>query len=419
MAEYHYSIVGLCLNDLGERAVSYLDGVVTLVYRDLCSGAAARENVNRNKVSTTSMKILIAPDKFKGSLPAQAVAAAIAKGIQETYPQAECVLHPLADGGDGSLAILEKVLKLKRVVVGSCDPLDRPISAHYLRNEEAAFIELATASGLVCLTGVERNPLLTSTLGTGLLMKDALDSGLRQIYLFLGGSATNDFGMGIAQALGFLFLDKKEQLLAPTGENLGQVASIKSPELPRNLKIQLLCDVTNPPYGGNGAAQVYAAQKGADESVITRLDTGAQHFCQLLEQTFARSLGNLAGGGAAGGVGAGLYALLNAELQPGFQTISQLTNLEAQVTKADIIISGEGRIDEQSLQGKVIDGLAALCQKHQKPLYLFSGNCTLKSEQLAQYATGSYRILPHSQGIEDAIKNAATYLKEMAARMEF
>ena len=366
------------------------------------------------------MKILIAPDKFKGSLSAKEVCQAIEKGLKKQGKTFEINAHPMADGGDGSLEVLSNYLNLQSQEVLTFDPLGREFLAKYFTSSDSAFIEVASASGLILLKEKERNPLKTSTFGTGKMIADALSKGYQQIYLFLGGSATNDAGMGIAAALGCQFLDKNERVLQPIGENLPRIKNIKlsSNFNFKNLKMTLLCDVTNPLFGINGAAYVYAAQKGAKTEDIEYLDKGLRNFSRLIQQQTGVELSNLSGGGAAGGIGAGLVALFGAKIEKGFEVISTLTDLEKQVQQTDWVISGEGKLDVQSLQGKVIDGVARLCKKYKKPLALFVGKNDLqKQETSVLEAKPILSIFDRAKNIEDAMSNGAKYLEEMASNL--
>lgn len=365
------------------------------------------------------MKILLAPDKFKGSLSAFEVCQAINRGLNRTKSKVESVFHPMADGGDGSLSILIDHLNLEPQNIKTTDPLGREISARYFISQTAAFIEVASASGLVLLSEQERNPLKTSTLGTGKMIADALSKGVSQIFLFLGGSATNDLGMGIAVALGYQFLDDQKIALKPIGQNLSKVRSIKSPPITnvQHIQFTLLCDVNNPLTGPEGAAQVYARQKGAGEEEIAILERGAIHFNQVLKAHSGTSVLNLAGSGAAGGIGAGMASLFRAQLKSGFRVISTLTGLEEKICAADWVISGEGKLDKQSAQGKVISGIAELCRKHKKPLALFVGiNELTKNEQHQLKIAKIKSIAEEAMNLEDAMNNGAVYLEELATK---
>ncbi len=363
------------------------------------------------------MNILIAPDKFKGSLSAIEVCKAIQTGLLQQNKNVKIHLHPMADGGDGSLEILSQHLTLKQRFVQVSDPLGREIETYYYTANKIAFIELAQASGLVLLDEKERNPLKATTLGTGQLIKHAIDWGYKEIYLFIGGSATNDGGMGIAAVLGTEFLDKDGRNLYPSGGNLAKVVTIRNNPFfyKKDVNITLLCDVTNPLYGTNGAAHVYARQKGADDAMIVELDQGMRQFSQLIHQQTGINIAELAGSGAAGGIAATLVPLYDAKIKSGIESLIELTHLEEQIQQADLVISGEGRLDTQSLQGKVVDGVASLCKKYQKPLMLFVGKNELsKQEQIQLDAVKIHSILEQTSNIDDAMKNGAAYLRNMA-----
>ena len=367
------------------------------------------------------MKILIAPDKFKGSLSAQEVCEAIGNALKKNNSSLEIIHHPMADGGDGSLDILSKHLSLEKQIIKTVDPIGREISTHYFTSTDAAFIEVASASGLVLLSKNERNPLLTSTLGTGRMLADALTKGFKNIYLFLGGSATNDAGMGIASELGFHFLDKNKNELSPIGENLSKVKFIHSTPIFdfEKIKITLLGDVNNPMFGMNGAAYVYATQKGATEEQVQFLDDGLKNFCHILQKHSGTDVSELSGGGAAGAIGAGLVALLNAKLESGFETIAQLTNLEKQISAADWMISGEGKLDEQSLQGKVVSGVASLCKKYKKPLSLFVGKNELDKNRFETLnAKSIFSISEQARDLDDAMANGKFHLQELVLQFQ-
>lgn len=365
------------------------------------------------------MNILIAPDKFKGSLSAAEVGAALASGLVKSCPSAHLRLHPMADGGDGSLAVLQAARALEVHSLLAEDPLGRPLVASYLSDADAAYIELASAAGLVLLEPSERNPLLTSTRGTGLQIRDALARGKRNIYLFIGGSATNDGGMGIAEALGFRFLDAAGHALAAIGGNLEKIAQIVTQDSHPALldtRFYLVCDVTNPLIGMDGAAMVYAAQKGADAAGILRLDRGLKQLADVLIAQGYPAVHNLAGAGAAGGVGGGLHALLGASLQPGFDTMARITNLEEAIAWADVVISGEGKLDAQTARGKVVAGVQALATAHQKPLFVVCG--AAEAEAVAALGLEAvYTVRSRASSLEDAMENAAQYLVEIGREL--
>lgn len=367
-------------------------------------------------------KVLIVPDKFKGSLSAKEVCKAIERGLKSRNQSLEISFHPMADGGDGSLTVLKDHLSLDRKIVKTQDPIGRPIEASYFTSDKAAFIEIATASGIVLLNSEEKNPLVTSTLGTGLIIRDAIAKGYQNIYLFLGGSATNDGGMGIAQALGFQFLDHQKQPLRPCGESLLKVASIVCEDTfdHSQLTFTLFYDVANPLYGKKGAAHVYAPQKGADANQVEILDQGLMHFSKVLKKHTNIDVSQIPGSGAAGGIGASMIALCGAKAVKGFEKIATLTGLEEKIKVTDWVISGEGKLDHQSLQGKVIDGIAHLCKKHGKPLTLLVGKNELnEQEKLALGIDTIADILSIAKDIDDAMTNGILHLEHLAQKLEF
>ncbi|MEM7102826.1 MAG: glycerate kinase [Bacteroidota bacterium] len=363
------------------------------------------------------MKILIAPDKFKGSLSAMEVCEAIGNGFLKSGKAFDLDYHPIADGGDGSVEVLVGHLDLQARVIDAQDPLGRGLRATYFTSANAAFIEVAAASGLVLLSEKERNPLLTSTTGSGKMVVDAIQKGFKTIYLFLGGSSTNDGGMGIAAELGFEFIETKGNGLKPIGENLSLVEHISyTPKIDlTEVKLILLCDVVNPLFGPNGAAHVYAPQKGANPHQVSQLDTGLRHFSQALMDKTKKDISQLPGSGAAGGIAASLVALLDASIESGFETISRLTKLEAKIETADLIISGEGKLDTQSYQGKVVGEISKLASKHQKPVALFVGKNDLGAVEILQNDPIQVsEILSLTTNEQDAFKNAAQHLEMLA-----
>ena len=356
------------------------------------------------------MRILICPDKFKGSISAKEVCAALKKGIVDIRSDLDIVLHPLADGGDGSIELLKDFIDLTRVEIETLDPLYRTISANYYHSDKAAFIEMASASGLVLITEHERNPMNTSSYGTGLMIRDAISRGFKHIYLFIGGSATNDAGIGIAQALGYTFLDGSGKALAPNGSSLAKIKSIEIP--PTNfdsINITVLCDVINPMYGPNGAAQVYAKQKGATNDMIDNLDQGLKNYASVIHDLIREDISNIPGMGAAGAAAASLVGLCKATLEDGFSVISRETGLVQMMQKADLVITGEGKIDETSYQGKVVGNIHHLCEQYAKPMGIVGGTVEFVQGKLKfQYA-----VMDIADNIEDAMSNAYNYLKEI------
>ena len=365
------------------------------------------------------MKILLCPDKFKGSLTAMEICELLKDEISLHLPQASFDICPMADGGEGSLEILSQNLEMDEITTQTVDALGRPILASYYSFENCAYIELANTSGLVQLEPRERNPMITSTYGTGIQIRDAIEKGFEKIYLFIGGSATNDGGIGIAKALGFQFFDRRNNELDANGESLSEIFRLEfskgSIDLP---KIIVCSDVRNPPFGTDGAAHVYAAQKGASKADIERLDQGLINLCHQLQLFSGIDCSLLAGGGAAGGVGISLTALFGAEIKSGMAMISEILDLEEKIKKADIVISGEGKLDRQSLQGKVVSGVINLSRDHDKITMLVVGqNALSRIETLELNINNVHSIMDYAQDLEDAMSNGKKYIREIGRRI--
>ena len=358
----------------------------------------------------------MAPDKFKGSLSAMEVCQAVAQGVRRALPEVHFDFAPLADGGDGSLAVLAKALDLQEVSLKVEDPLGRPIVASYYRSKDAAFVEMAAASGMVLLSPEERDPQRTSTFGTGLLMRHAIEGGLQRIFLFLGGSATNDAGMGIAEALGFKFIGPDGKYLRGQGKNLARVTHIMPPanQLSETPKIICLCDVQNPLLGKNGATQVYAPQKGATAQDVQELELGMTKFAKRLHTFTGEPVDAVPGGGAAGGIAAGLMALFSAEIRSGMKAIQQWLELEVRMQWADLVITGEGKLDAQTLEGKVVDGVLSLASRSNREAIVVTGVNTLSDFPNKSYPTPDIlAIMDVAPDETSAISNAADYVAEL------
>ncbi|EIW00949.1 glycerate kinase [Thermoanaerobacter siderophilus] len=368
------------------------------------------------------MKILIAPDKFKGSLSAFEVADSIEKGILKVFPEAVIEKVPMADGGEGTVESLVNATGGKIIKTNVKDPLFRGIESFYgiLGDGETAVIEMAAASGLYLLKDYERNPMITTTYGTGQLIKDALDKGCRNFIIAVGGSATNDGGAGMATALGVKFYDKDGREIGLGGGALSKIYSIDTSNLDYRLKecrFIVACDVANPLIGENGASRVYGPQKGATKEMVKVLDKNLEHYGKLLEKYFNKRIIDVPGSGAAGGLGAGLMAFLNAQLKSGIEIIIEALKLEEKIKEADIVISGEGKVDFQTAFGKTISGIAKLCKKHNKPFIVIAGTVE-DIEKLYEIGVSSvFSIMEKPMSLEDAIKNAPTLLEKSAERI--
>ncbi|MFC4634018.1 glycerate kinase [Dokdonia ponticola] len=358
------------------------------------------------------MKFVIAPDKYKGSLSGFEFCDAVEEGLQLVFKEATILKKPLADGGDGTIAIVKHYLQGSIQEVTVLDPLFRPIKASYFYDKikKTAFIEMAEASGLKLLKKEDRNCMHTTTFGTGELILDALKKGASKIILGIGGSATNDGGMGMATALGYQFLDIHGQTIQPIGANLSQVATINDskvfPELAA-VDIVVACDVTNPLYGPQGSAYVYAKQKGASSEEIAFLDVGLQTYAQVVYTYAQIDVQAIEGAGAAGGMGAGSHVFLKARLTSGVDLIKEIADFDTALKDTDWIITGEGQLDQQTLSGKTISGVIAAAKQYNIPVAAFCGSIdvTIKDQEEIgiTYATS---ILSGICTLDEAIKNS-------------
>lgn len=358
------------------------------------------------------MKFVIAPDKYKGSLSGLEFCNAVEEGILKVFPEASIIKKLLADGGDGTLEVVQHYLLADTIKVLVNDPLFRKIKVGYLlsKNKKTAFIELSEASGYKLLNKSELNCMHTTTLGTGELIADALNKGAQEIILGIGGSATSDAGMGIAVALGYKFLDNEGNELQPAGKNLGKVAKVNRSLVHKKLaqvKVKVACDVSNPFYGKDGAAYIYGPQKGASLDEVELLDWGLENFARILERDFNSNVQEIPGSGAAGGVGGGAVAFLNADLTSGINLIKELADFDKTITNADWIVTGEGKLDNQTISGKTIAGVLESASKQNIPVAALCGAVALSPEQQEniglQYVSS---ILSNVSSLEDALSNS-------------
>jgi glycerate kinase len=365
------------------------------------------------------MRVLIACDSFKDALAADHVCHAIAKGLLRAHPDAKVTQMPLSDGGEGVLEILRRTLSLKPVALEVTDPLGRPMMASYGLSADGgtALVEMAEASGLQLLPLAERNPLLTSTFGTGQLLADAAKRGARRALLGIGGSATNDAGIGAAAALGWQFLDAKDEAVKPVGGNLRNIARIIAPSHLPFAQVDVLCDVTNPLFGPTGAAWVYGRQKGGNDQSLTELDAGLRHIAALVEQqTGRKALAQTQGAGAAGGMGFGALAFMNATLKRGIDMVLDLVAFDTAAANADLIITGEGHIDGQSLQGKLIQGVCA--RAGNVPVIALCGKLSATPEQIKSIGlAAAYSINAVERPLPEMLAATEENLEKIAARL--
>ncbi|MDZ7646239.1 MAG: glycerate kinase [Cytophagales bacterium] len=368
------------------------------------------------------MNILVAPDKFKGSLTAKEVCTAVELGLRKIDSSLSIKLIPMADGGEGTCELLTDHSKGSMISAKVSDPLFRKITASYgiSGDGSTAFIEMASASGLALLCSEERNPLKTSTYGTGELIADAIERGVNKIILTIGGSATNDAGLGMAAALGIKFLNQKNEILAPIGENLIHITKIVSDNSivkKKNIAFTVLCDVDNELYGKNGAAYVYAPQKGADEEVVELLDRGLRNFEQVARRQCNQEV-NFKGAGAAGGLGAGARLFLNAEFNSGINFVLQTLHIEEQIKWADLVITGEGKMDSQTLSGKVVMGVTQLATKHGKPTIAIVGKNELGQEDIKTLGLREVIALVNEETTQtEAMTNTSQLIAERISRL--
>ncbi len=358
------------------------------------------------------MKVLIAPDKFKGTLTAQQVCDCIETGLKHSYPDLEIEKFPMADGGDGTLDLLLEHLKGKKVEIEVFNPIFSKIKSTYgiSQDGKTAFIEMANASGLRLVREKGRAILYSSTYGTGETIRDALDKNVKRIILGIGGSATNDAALGAARALGFRFYNSKDELIDPVGKNLEQIVRIDDSEIHPRLKsvaITAICDVVNPFYGPQGAAHSYGPQKGASPSEIVQLNRGLMNIASVFHHQYKIDVQSIAGSGAGGGFAGGAMVLFDAKLKSGVDTIFELTGFEDAVKSADVIITGEGKIDNQTLDGKLLIGISRLAKKYNKKLIAVAGRCELAEQQLLDLSFENVYTLtafakPESRAMEDA-----------------
>ncbi|MBD2797895.1 glycerate kinase [Xenorhabdus sp. 18] len=366
------------------------------------------------------MKIVIAPDSFKESLSALQVAQAIERGFKEIYPHADYIKLPMADGGEGTVESLVAATGGKRIACTVTDPLGQSVEAFFglLGDGKTAVIEMAAASGLHLVPMAQRDPLLTTSYGTGELILAALEHGARKLILGIGGSATNDGGAGMMQALGANLLDGDGRILPFGGAALTRLESIDLTHLePRLGKIELTvaCDVDNPLCGESGASAVFGPQKGATPEMVKLLDSALRHYGMKMESLTGKSIIDAAGAGAAGGMGASLLGCLGAKLQSGIEIVIETLKLEDAVQGADLVITGEGRLDSQTLHGKTPLGVARVAKKFAIPTIALVGSMSRDYHVVHQHGLDAvFSIIPEVCTLSDALANGADNLQVTA-----
>lgn len=367
---------------------------------------------------------VLAPDSFKESMTAEQACQAMQRGILQVFPDANCITVPMADGGEGTVDALISSLKGERVTCQVTGPLASQSIETYFGLVDAgqiAVIEMAKANGIHLLASSQRNPMLTSTYGTGEMIKQALDLGVKKIIIGLGGSVTNDGGAGMAQALGVRFLNIAGESIQVCGGNLDQIDQIDFSQLDarlNNTEILIASDVNNPLCGPNGASVIFGPQKGATSEMVQQLDRNLRHFADLVETSLDISFKNFPGAGAAGGLGFGLMAFAGAKLQSGVALIIEQNKLAQKIADADYVFTGEGKIDYQTALGKTPFGVAQVAQQLNKPVIAFAGLVGEGIESL--YQTGFSQIVginPPDCLLEEALKNAEQNLEQACARV--
>nr|WP_017554875.1 glycerate kinase [Heyndrickxia coagulans] len=360
---------------------------------------------------------VLAPDSFKESMTAKEVCTAMEAGIKKVIPDAVCIQVPMADGGEGTVQSLVDATGGKIYHETVTGPLGNPVTAHYgiLGDGETAAIEMASASGIHLVTKETKNPLITTTFGTGELIKACLDKQVKNIVIGIGGSATNDGGAGMAQALGVRFLNQNGTVLPFGGGALGDLAKIDMSGLdPRLADVQIFVasDVSNPLCGENGASHVFGPQKGATKDMVQRLDANLAHYAAVIKDQLGKDIMDVPGAGAAGGLGAGLMVFANARLKSGIDLVVEYTGLEQKVKEADFVLTGEGSIDFQTQFGKTPYGVAQTAKKHGKPVIAVAGYVGEKIDVLYEKGIDVILgILPHPMELEEALQTGAVNIE--------
>ncbi|OLQ80385.1 glycerate kinase [Photobacterium proteolyticum] len=359
------------------------------------------------------MKIVIAPDSYKESLTAMEVATAIEAGFRQVLPDAQYHKLPMADGGEGTVQSLVDATDgsiIKQQVTG---PLGEQVDGFYglMGDGKTAVIEMAAASGLHLVSPEQRNPLLTTTFGTGELIKAALDKSVEHIIVGIGGSATNDGGIGMAQALGIKMLDAEGKELGYGGGELARLVTIDTSKLdPRldGIKLEVACDVDNPLCGPKGASHVFGPQKGATAEMVQQLDSNLARYAGIIKDQLDRDVKDIAGAGAAGGLGAALIGLLDASLRPGIDIVMDAVNLAGTVADADLVITGEGRIDSQTIHGKTPIGVARSAKKYDIPVIGIAGSLSDDCDVVYDHGIDAvFSVVPRAMALSEALEEAA------------
>lgn len=363
------------------------------------------------------MKIVIAPDSYKESLSAREVADEIEAGFREVLPEAEYLKLPMADGGEGTVAAMVASTGGSLLASEVTGPVGESVSACYGLTGDGitAIIEMASASGLALVAADLRNPLKTTTFGTGELIRAALDAGARHLVIGVGGSATNDGGTGMLQALGVQLLDHDRRQIGFGGGSLANLDRIDISGMDPRLhecRIEAACDVDNPLTGVKGASSIFGPQKGATSAMVAQLDANLGHYAGLISRDLGVQVDSVPGAGAAGGMGAALLAFFGAKLRPGIEIVMETVGLEALIQDADLVITGEGRIDSQSIHGKTPVGVAAVAKRYGKPVIGIAGSLSPDVAVVHAYGIDAvFSVLSQAGSLEEALTHAAANLR--------
>jgi len=365
------------------------------------------------------LKILIAPDKFKESLSAKQVASAISRGIIRAVPNAQIELCPMSDGGEGMVETILDFLGGERRRVVVTGPMGEKVKAEYgILQGKTAVIEISSAAGLWMVPVEKRNPMLTTTYGVGELIRDAVNWKVSKIIIGVGGSATNDGGTGIAKALGIRFLDDENRELGFGGQILSRIRRIDTSKMDSNIvniEVIAACDVVNPLYGKNGAAYVYAPQKGASPDMVKELDNGLRNYASVIKREIRFDVTNIPGVGAAGGIGVGLVSFLGAKLMPGVEIIAEIVGLRDRIKSVDLVVTGEGKIDGQTISGKTLFGVASIAKEIGKPVIAFAGS--IEENAISLHDNGILAMFSITGGpisLSESLKKADRMLERTA-----
>ncbi|HEY4600266.1 MAG TPA: glycerate kinase [Cerasibacillus sp.] len=367
------------------------------------------------------MNIVIAPDSFKGSMTALAATAVMERAALDVFPNVKTVLKPMADGGEGTLDILIEATKSIKVPITCTGPLGNPIRTYYAlsKDQKTAYIESANIAGLTLVPEEKRNPDNTTSFGIGEVIKDALERGCIEIIIALGGSATNDGGLGMLTALGLRAWDQDGKLLGPFGNDLLNVSRLSFDTFDKRVfktKLKIVSDVINPLCGSNGASYIFGPQKGATNQQVKHYDRALKSFSELIQKWRSLNVRNVEGAGAAGGLGFSLL-ILGGDIVPGAEFVADVLQLEKAIKQADLVLTGEGKSDEQTLFGKAPGYVAKLANHYQVPVLLISGSLTGDLSQLQQMFTGCFSIMQKPMSLDEAMRHSRQLLYEQTKQL--